>query len=302
MDTIRNIVLQEEMESKFSRKLIDPKIRAAILDNPDMVAKIEQGVSLVQQYCAGTYYASKMARVAQVSLLNHQQMVTDIFVGVAYFPMETLFTSACAMISGRLGFSDRREAIMTVSELLAILSDTDAFDLTKANRRASIMLVSRIPLEQELVEFVNNSQYLPPMVCKPLVLENNYSSGYLSYRESLILKAGNHHEGDLCLDALNIMNSVALQLDVEFLKAIDEMPKHALETAEQRDLWQAFKATSNKIYLMLIKMGNKFYLTHKVDKRGRAYAQGYHVTTQGSPHKKAMIELANEEVVEGAPT
>lgn len=302
MDTILDIVRQEEIESKFSKKLIDPKIREAILGNSDMLSKIQQGAEMVKAYCNQDTYASKMARLAQVQQLDHEQLVLDIFMGVAYFPVETLFTTVCAMVSGRLGFDDRREAITTVSELLAILAETDAFDLTKANRQASIMLQSRIPLSEELVEFVHNSQYLPPMVCKPLELESNYSSGYLSYKESLILRAGNHHDGDICLDVLNTMNQVPLKLDIEFLMAMDEVPKHALETAEQRDMWNAFKHQSSKIYLLLVKMGNRFYLTHKVDKRGRAYAQGYHVTTQGAPFKKAMIELANEEVVEGVPT
>ena len=53
---------------------------------------------------------------------------------------------------------------------------------------------------------------------------------------------------------------------------------------------------------LLAKQGNQFYLTHKVDKRLRLYAQGYHVTTQGSPFKKASIELHKEEIVNGAPT
>ena len=302
MDTMLQIVRQEEIEGKFNRKLIDPKIREAILANPDMVAKIEQGVALVQDYCNQQTYASKMARLAQVAQLDHEQLVEDIFVGIAYYGMPTLLTSACATISSRLGFSDRREAILTVSELIAILADTDAFDLTKENRQASVMVVSRIPLEQELVEFAQNTSYMPPMVCTPLELTGNYSSGYLTYKDSLILGPGNHHEGDICLDALNTMNSVKLKLAVEFLKALDETPKTEPETAEQRDLWQVFKAKSRQFYIMVLNLApGGFHLNHKVDKRGRAYAQGYHISTQGSAYKKAMIELANEEVIDGVP-
>jgi DNA-directed RNA polymerase len=49
----------------------------------------------------------------------------------------------------------------------------------------------------------------------------------------------------------------------------------------------------------MVEMGNRFYLTHRYDKRGRTYAQGYHVNTQGNCWNKAVIELADEEVVEG---
>jgi DNA-directed RNA polymerase len=44
-------------------------------------------------------------------------------------------------------------------------------------------------------------------------------------------------------------------------------------------------------------LGNEFYLTHRYDKRGRCYAQGYHVNPQGNDWNKAVIELAEKEVV-----
>ena len=51
----------------------------------------------------------------------------------------------------------------------------------------------------------------------------------------------------------------------------------------------------------MVQCGNKFYLNHKVDKRGRIYCSGYHITTQGTAFKKASIELAHEEIVTGTP-
>jgi len=51
----------------------------------------------------------------------------------------------------------------------------------------------------------------------------------------------------------------------------------------------------------MVSQGNEFYLTNKVDKRGRIYSQGYHINTQGTSFKKAMIDLAHEELVTGMP-
>ena len=48
--------------------------------------------------------------------------------------------------------------------------------------------------------------------------------------------------------------------------------------------------------------GNKFWLQNKVDKRGRIYTSGYHISPQGSSFKKAMINLANKEIVTGLDT
>jgi len=302
MPNIRQIILQEENERRYSRKHIDGYIREAIKSNPDIQAKIDQGIALVYEYMRKTYYASKMARIKQLSGLVISDLVTDIFVGIAYCQTEELFTSVTAQMSGRLKFSDKTEAITTVAELIAVLCQTDAFDIYKVNKMASLCVVSRIPLSDELIKFINDSRYLPPMVCKPLELISNYSSGYLSHSDSVILGSGNHHDGDVCLDVLNTINGVQLQLDTQFLSTVEEEPTFDLDTAEKIHQWTDFKKQSYSFYSLIASQGNAFHLTHKVDKRGRIYSQGYHISTQGTAFKKSCIELAHEELIEGVPT
>lgn len=301
METIRQIVLQEMNEQRYNRKHIDTKIRTAIEGNFEMQAKLKQGVELVEKYMAGQYYDSKMKRIAQLANMDIKTMVLDMFVGIAYSQKPELFTSVSAQVASRLKFSDRTEAITTVAELLAVLCLTDAFDITKADKSASLMLVSRIPLPYGVVEFIRNSEYLPPMVCEPLELTHNYSSGYLTHNDSLILGTGNHHDGDICLDVLNTMNKVALKLDTHFLSTVEEEPTFELDNQDKTEQWHAFKQKSYEFYSLMVQQGNQFYLTHKVDKRGRIYAMGYHITTQGTAFKKAQIELAHEEIVTGVP-
>lgn len=301
-DTTRSIVLQELNEKRFNRKHIDAKIRKEIEDNPVMQRKLKDGVEMVKDFLAGKYYDSKMKRLAQLQGMDVQALVMDIFVGIAYVQRPELFTAVSAQMAARLKFSDRTEAITTVAELMAVLCNTDAFDIDKAHKMASLMVVSCIPLSDTLLEFIENSQYLPPMVCTPLPLTHNYSSGNLTHNDSLILGSGNHHDGDLCLDTLNTQNNVALQLDTQFLSKVEEEPTYELDTQDKIDQWHRFKRQSYFFYSLLAEQGNRFYLTHKVDKRGRSYACGYHINTQGAAFKKAMLELANEEVVEGVPS
>ena len=299
---MKHIVIQELNEKRFNRKHIDQKIRNEIAEAKDLQEMITQGVSLVEQLIATDHYPSKNRRLAHLLNMDLTKIVTDIFVGVAYLQKEELFTSVSAQMAARLGFSDRTDAIKTVAEILAVVCQTDAYDIFKADKMASLMIISRIGLSQELVTFINESAYLPPMVCEPLELESNSCSGYLTHNDSLILGSGNHHGGDICLDALNIMNSVALQLDKAFLSTVEEEPKSKFETIDQERQWNDFKRQSYMFYTLMADQGNRFYLTHKVDKRGRAYAQGYHINTQGAAFKKAMIELAHEELIEGVPT
>lgn len=297
-----DLINQEFNELRYNRKHIDAKIKEAILTNPDMVAKIADGVQRVQAYMSGQYYASKMVRVAQLQGIDIEALVLDIFVGVAYCQTEELFTSVTAQLAGRLGFSDKTEAITTVAEITAVLCQTDAFDIFKTNKMASLMVISRIPLEHNLVDWIVHSQYLPPMVCEPMELVSNFSSGYLTHNDSLILGGPiNHHDGDICLDVLNLMNKVELKLDTDFLCTHEEMPTFDLDTPDKQRQWNNFKKQSYRFYDLMVSQGNRFYLTNKVDKRGRIYAQGYHITTQGTAFKKAMIELANEEFIEGVP-
>lgn len=298
MDTLRQISLQEANEERFNKKHIDRKIKDAIQSNPNTMEKIEQGIELVRQYMAGEYYDSKMRRIEQLKDLKISEMVMDIFIGVATVLRAELFTSVSAKLAARLGFSDKTEAITTVAELLAVLCHTDAFDIFKEDQMSSLMLVSRIDLPVNVVRFIEESQYLPPMVCSPLKLTHNFSSGYLTHNDSLVLGKGNHHDGDLCLDVLNTMNSVPLSLATDFLSAMDEEPTFEVDSQEKMELWNAFKRQSMMIYLLMVEQGNRLYMTHKVDKRGRIYSCGYHINPQGASYKKAMLELADAEVID----
>ena len=299
METMKQIVMQESNEKRFNRKHIDGYIRDEI--KAGMPAKIEEGISLVQAYMGKQYYASKNARIAQLEELDIEQLVVDIFTGIAYCQKEELFTSVTAQLASRLKFDDKKAAITTVAELVAVLCATDAFDINKASKGDSLMVVSRMKLSNELIEFINNSQYLPPMVCEPLELTSNYSCGYLGHSDGLILGKGNMHTGDICLDVLNVVNKVGLRLDVQMLGSLEEEPTFELDSTEKVSQWQAYKRQCYAFYTLLADQGNKFFLTNKVDKRGRLYVQGFHITTQGTSFKKASLELSKQELVEGVP-
>lgn len=294
--------MQLSNEYRFSRKHIDGYIQQEIEQNRDVMAKHAQGVQLLEDYRSKTYsYQSKNDRIAQIQHLELEPLVMRIFVQVAYCQVPELFTSVTAQLAGQLGFSEKVDAITTVAEMMAVLCLTDAFDIIKADRSASLVIQSRIPVSEQLQRYVAQSRYLPPMVCEPAPIEHNYQSPYLTHNDCQILGKGNGHTDDICLDAINTQNRVPLRLDLDFLSTVEENPTFTFKEPEQQEQWQRFKAESYETYLMLARQGNRFYLTQKVDKRGRMYAQGYHVTTQGTPFKKAMVELADEEIVEGVP-
>ena len=315
------IDLQIDIEERFAHKHVDAKIREEIAQNTDMAVKICEGAERLKNWLEGDYYSSKNARLIQLKKLDLERLVGEIFVGIAQILVPTLYTSVVAQLAGRMGFDDKRDSIATMGEIVAVLCLADAFDISKESPQASLTIVSRIPLSEKLVGFILNTRFLPPMLCEPKELHNNRESGYLTFNDSLILGSGNHHEGNLCLDVLNRMNQVQLKLDTDFLCKIEEDPNseftvekikeaawergedisdhEAMDRVEQqKENWKNFKQQSYEFYALIAKCGNTFHLTHKVDKRGRIYSQGFHLNTQGTAFKKAMIEFAQEELVE----
>lgn len=298
MDYLK-IQLQQQLEDRFSKTLLDKKLTVFTQDSLLFVEKVNLGISLVNNWLKGSYYSSKQARLADVDILELPQLVTKILRATLYCRTDTPFNAVVGMCANYLGWDDKPNAIRTTAEILAVLCDTNAFDINKVSRESSLTLVSKIDIG-ELEDNMVLVQYMPPMIIKPEELTSNSDTGYLNHKGSLILGGNyNHHEGNICLDVLDIQNSVQLKLDVEFLDTVAETPKHPCETKEQEKNWDTFKKESADIYRLIIRAGNTCYLTHKVDKRGRMYAQGYHLTTQGSAYKKAMLELATPEMVEG---
>jgi hypothetical protein len=143
------------------------------------------------------------------------------------------------------------------------------------------------------------------MVVHPREVKDNHDTGYLLMRNSLILR-DNHHDEDICLDHINRVNDIKFSHDVDTAQMISnrwrnlDKPKDG-ETADDFQkrvkAFEKYDRTAKEVIDLLTTHGNEFYLTHKYDKRGRCYCQGYHVNYQGAPWNKAVIELADKETV-----
>jgi hypothetical protein len=299
-------MLPEDMqlanERRFARQHIDGYLRDYIKNDPELWPAVLDGVSLLTDWVNTEFsYESKRIRVSALKTMDLNELVLDVIVGSAYCRGPELFTSFTAQMAGKLGFDDKLDSIKTVAEITAVLCDTNLFDLIKNDRFDSWKIESNIELDLRLQEFIKNSCFLPPLVMQPKILKHNKDTPYLTIgQESRILNKGHHNE-DICLDVINKKNATELCLDVEFLCRVEETPNSPLDSPEKVTAWNNMKVQSYEFYHLMVAQGNKFHLDHKPDKRGRLYAVGYHISTQGSPIKKAMIELAKQEVVTGVP-
>lgn len=167
------------------------------------------------------------------------------------------------------------------------------------------VFIIKFGISEDVQHEIDKYQYPLPMVVRPNVLKNNRQSGYLIAQSSVILKK-NHTEDDVCLDHLNRMNRVQLAINFDTVrmvqnkwKGLDKMKDgETKEDFEKRKrAFEKYQRTAYEVMDILTQCGNEFYLTHKYDKRGRTYAQGYHCNYQGTPWNKAVLELADKEVI-----
>ncbi len=293
------INVQMGIEERFSRQHVNKLLREYTQDSEPFYNKVLEGVKLLENWMKQTFHASKQQRLEQLRFMELETLVAGIFRATMHCYRPVLFTAAVAMTVEQLGWDDKPAAIQTMAEILAVLCRTDVFDIYKENKISSLMLVSNAQLG-DIKKAMELVQYMPPMIVEPLEVNSNRDTGYMTLKDSLILGGkANHHEGNICLDVLDIQNKVCLKIDTQFINSFVEVPKKTLETKEAEENWHQFKKKSDEMYRLVLRTGNRVWLTHRVDVRGRMYAQGYHLNTQGASFKKALLELAKEELVTG---
>lgn len=167
------------------------------------------------------------------------------------------------------------------------------------------LFIVQLDITNEVQREIDLYQYPLPMIVRPETVRNNMQTGYLTARYSIILK-NNHHDLDVCLDHINRMNQVPLSINVDTVNMISNKWKgldKQKDDETRADYLRRVKAfhkydeTAHAVMSLLVKTGNRFYLTHGYDKRGRSYTKGHHVNYQGNDWNKAVIEFADGEIV-----
>lgn len=298
MSTMLPTDIQLANEYRFSKKFIDKYLEKELLGNDEVVKRIDKAITLIKQWLSKEHYESKDKRLNQLKSLNLHKLIVDVLVKTMYCQTPELFTSISAQIASKLGFNNKLEGIKTAAELLVVICETDCYDIKRQRKQDSWIVVSNITPSPELLEYVRNCSYLPPMVCRPNKITSNSTSGYLTTNSSVILR-DNFHTDEIALDVINTQNNIYLSLSEAFLREIDEKPTYELDSVEKTRQWAEFKRESNYIYKLMLDQGNEFFITNRYDKRGRMYASGYHINPQGTAYKKAMLEFTHKEVVTG---
>lgn len=192
--------------------------------------------------------------------------------------------------------------VQTTADMLLKATLADLVDWDHTLKMFSV----KFEIDQQVQDELDRFQYPLPMVVEPKDVRKNRDSGYYLNQGSVILR-NNHTEDDVCLDHLNRMNRIKLTINADTAQMIKnkwrnlDKPKVGEEREEfekRRRAFNKYDRTSKDVMKLLMKHSDTFYLTHKYDKRGRTYSQGYHVSTQGTAWNKSVIEFADRELVE----
>ena len=308
-------LLQEKIEKSFSKKFIVQQAVDDLLTCESIVNKLNRGIEYVNTWLNKDHDIDRELRLLAVRELDIKELVMQVVACISLECQKPMkLVSVASLCARHLNMSDKVEAIHTMAEIIAVLGETDLFDNKKT--REGWIVISRVELDTEVTQYADNALYLPPLIIKPRKVRSNRDSGYITQRgESLILGFyENHHDDNICLDVLNTLNSNEYELDTDFINQYEEQwHREELSQQEYEELshadreiynmdektWKKFQEQGKFFQTLMIHHGNSFYLCNKVDKRGRIYSSGYHISTQASSFKKAMVNFKHREIPTG---
>lgn len=258
--------------------------------------------TVLQDYLNQDYWDSKNERLAIIKTLDLETVILDVLTSIVLIANDYMpLISVCS--AKQIRDMDKVQSATTMGELLHCIDTTELilWDITKDNKR---IIKSNMALSDELENRLKLLCVLPPMMVKPRKLIHNRSSGFLTIKsDSLILgDKENHHDECVSLDVLNTLNSQALCLDLDICYKFEKefTSDFDRDTDEYKNQKKTYDKAKEQFEFFRDNLADSaIFFTHKVDKRGRVYSQGYQMNTQGTSYEKACINLKTKEYVTG---
>lgn len=202
-------------------------------------------------------------------------------------------------------FSPKWGTPQDVADMLIECVEEDLLDFNMETERFTLKYGISTDVEDMLARY----QFPLPMVVRPCKITcNTMGSGYFDKKGHIILNGSDVFTlEDVCLDHINRANSVRLTLNMEVVGSAEgnmivpkRKPGEGFEDFSKRKKQaKVFYDHSLNVMEGLMALSQEFWMTHKYDRRGRTYAVGYHINPQGTDYNKAVLELANKEVING---
>ena len=265
----------------------------------DDIANIK---TALKEYLSQEYWESKNTRLSVIKSFDLEAVILDVLATLVLIADDFIpLISACT--AKQIKGLTKVHSAQTVGDILYCIDKTDLilWDITEGNKR---IVKANMALSDELTNRLRLLCVLPPMLVKPRTLKHNKSCGYLTInKDSLILgDKENHHDECISLDVLNTLNQQALQLDLDICYKFEKEFKSEFDkdTDEYLNQKKTYEKAKEQFEFFVDKLTNStIHFTHKVDKRGRVYSQGYQISPQAGSFEKACLQLKVKEYVTG---
>lgn len=232
----------------------------------------------------------------QFSPITEDPFMLDVVVQI-YLHKQADIPTMVGLFSPKWG--DPQDVALMLIE--AVEADVIDFDMNTER------FTTKYGISKGVEDMLARYQFPLPMVVRPLPVTNNQmGSGYYDTKGHIVLNSSDvFRDEDVCLDHINRANSVCMTLNMDVVaseQGFQIIPKRKVGEGfdafqKRKKQAQVFYERSVEVMQGLMALGNEFWLTHKYDRRGRCYSVGYHVNSQGTDYNKAVLELANQEVI-----
>lgn len=288
LDDAPYIEAEIELEKMFDKNQLKKRLRAWF--NTDAFHAYVQSKNLSPSI--STEFCIKLC----LTMVIHKRALASTLIGILYRHFDV--------------GQGRHLAMQECAHALEECVDADLVDYKMSKE----MFVIRLDIDHQTRQELDRYQYPLPMVVQPKKLQDNMQNGYSSTETSralVVLKTGRQTElykqAHICLDHLNRMNSIPLTLNMQTAELIDNewadighrRPGESFKAyATRQKAFHQYDTAAKDVMYALIGIRDRFWMTHRYDRRGRTYCQGYHVNYQGTSWNKAVIEFANKEEVQ----
>jgi len=289
LDDLPYVEAQEELEQLFDKNQLKKRLLGEfdVLEFTQMVSDAGFTEAVTREFCLEVC----------VQMAIHKRASPSTMIGMLYHFFDNGGSKTAAM--------------QACANALIEAIEKDFVDYSIDREELVVRFLPSAEAQRDLERF----QYPLPMMVQPKKLKSNFHNGYLSDmtgRSLVVLRAGRatdfYAQADVCLDHLERMNSIPLTLNLEVVQLIDnswsdldkKRPGETQAEFEKRlKAFEKYDESSKDVIQALSQLRDKFWLTHKYDRRGRTYCQGYHINYQGNPWNKAVVEFANKEELNG---
>lgn len=262
---------------------------------------LQAAIDNIDAYLYGDYYASKEKRLDHIRHLDAEEIMLETMTVMCSVIKPVTIQNPATKIGSKFEYPDIFDGVKTAAELIVMCARAGLVRIFSPGIHSdSISVQSNINLDQDILDFLEKIRYPNPMVCKPDNWHANTGGGYITSCDSILLGKQTHHDDYQAVDALNILQSVAWELDREVLKE-EEVPNKPFVDAffttalEQEEAFNQMVRISCKVYEEIGE--DPFYYPCKYDFRGRIYTSGHYLNFQATSYKKALHNFVKKEKV-----